>query len=96
MPEKDESAPLVPQLLASSAETFIPAARELGFGEVNLNLGCPSRIVTAKRKGAGLLADLPALDGLLGQIFEVIGEGPPRISVKTRMGSRQRRNSLRC
>ena len=89
LPELGEDVPLVPQLLANSAEAFVPAAKELGrlgFGEVNFNLGCPSRTVTAKRKGSGLLRDPAALDALLDAIFAAIGDGPPRISVKTRMG----------
>lgn len=88
-PELGERAPLVPQLLANSAETFVPAAKELGalgFGEVNFNLGCPSRTVTAKHKGSGLLRDAAALDALLDAVFSAIGDGPPRISVKTRLG----------
>lgn len=89
LPELGERAPLVPQLLANSAESFVPAAKELGalgFAEVNLNLGCPSRTVTAKRKGSGLLRDPAALDNLLDRIFSGLGDGSPRISVKTRLG----------
>ena len=87
LPELEEAAPLVPQLLVNSAEPFLDAARELealGFREANLNLGCPSRTVTAKRKGAGLLADPAALDRLLARVFS--GIGGIRVSVKTRMG----------
>ena len=89
LPELGEAAPLVPQLLANSAESFVSAARELGrlgFGEVNFNLGCPSRTVTAKRKGAGALRDTAALEALLDGIFTALGDGPPRISIKTRLG----------
>ena len=87
LPELSEAVPLVPQLLVNSAEQFSPAAAELaalGFREVNLNLGCPSRTVTAKRKGAGLLRDPEALDRLLDEIFN--RAGGLEISVKTRMG----------
>ena len=87
--ELDADVPLVPQLLANSAEAFVPTARELGalgFREVNFYLGCPSRTVTAKRKGAGLLADPAALDRLLNEIFSALGGDGPRISVKTRLG----------
>ncbi len=89
LPELGAESPLVPQLLANSADNFLPAARELGslgFGEVNFNLGCPSRTVTAKRKGAALLAEPAALNRILDQLFSALGEGPPRISIKTRMG----------
>ena len=58
-PENNRDLPVVPQILTNRAEYFIWAARECesrGYGEVNLNLGCPSGTVTGKKKGAGLLA----------------------------------------
>ena len=56
LPEYNEGVPAVPQLLTKTAADFIWAANllgSLGWGEVNLNLGCPSGTVTAKGKGAG-------------------------------------------
>ena len=55
----------------------------MGYPEVNLNLGCPSGTVTAKGKGSGLLADVPALERLLDGIFE---KPPIPVSIKTRIG----------
>ena len=52
---------VVPQILTKNAEDFSWMAQqcaERGYGEVNLNLGCPSGTVTAKGKGAGMLRDL--------------------------------------
>lgn len=88
-PDLEAGIPLVPQLLVKEAEPFLLTARELrdmGFGEVNLNLGCPSRTVTAKKKGSGVLADPAGLDRLLNDVFEE-AEGLT-ISVKTRLGIR--------
>ena len=62
----------VPQLLCKDAALFLWAAQalgDMGYGEVNLNLGCPSGTVTAKGKGSGLLADVPALERLLDGVF---------------------------
>ena len=76
----------IPQLLTKVPEDFIWAAgqcRDLGYEEVNLNLGCPSGTVTAKGKGSGMLRDLDALDKFLEEIFR---EAPLPISVKTRLG----------
>lgn len=76
----------IPQLLTKNAQDFIWAAQnlaELGFSEVNLNLGCPSGTVVAKGKGAGMLADADALDAFLEQIFKAVSIP---ISVKTRLG----------
>ena len=76
----------VPQVLTKVAEDFIWAAqvcRDRGYEEVNLNVGCPSGTVVAKGKGAGMLADLDALDRFLDAIFS---DAALPISVKTRLG----------
>ena len=56
---------------------------DLGYPQVNLNLGCPSGTVTAKGKGSGMLRDPAVLDRFLEEIFT--GAEIP-ISVKTRIG----------
>ena len=78
--------PVVPQVLTKSVEDFVWLAgvcRDLGYGEINLNLGCPSGTVTAKGKGAGMIRDLDALDRFLDGIFS---RSPLFISIKTRIG----------
>lgn len=77
---------VIPQLLTKCSEDFIWMAqqcRELGYPQVNLNLGCPSGTVTAKGKGSGMLRDPEALDRFLNQIFRA---QPLDISIKTRIG----------
>ena len=86
LPENNPGIRLIPQLLVSRPEPFLHAAaafRELGYREINLNTGCPSGTVFAKHKGAGMLADLPALDAFLDRVFS---ETDLQISIKTRMG----------
>lgn len=86
LPENNDGIELVPQLLTKNAQDFLWAAGELaamGYKCVNLNAGCPSGTVTAKGKGAGMLADPAALDAFLGEIFD---KAPCHISVKTRLG----------
>ena len=76
----------VPQLLTKVPADFLWAAekcKELGYEEVNLNVGCPSGTVTAKGKGSGMLRDLSALDTFLDEIFS---KTTLPISVKTRLG----------
>ena len=76
----------VPQLLTKVSEDFLWLAgvcADLGYEEVNLNIGCPSGTVTAKGKGSGMLRDLPALESFLDDIFE---KAPLPVSVKTRIG----------
>ena len=77
---------LVPQILTKEPADFLWAASavaELGYREVNLNLGCPSGTVVGKGKGSGMLRDPEALDRFLEAIFAA---APIPISVKTRIG----------
>lgn len=85
-PKANEGLNVIPQLIGHNADDFLWAANELkamGYGEVNLNLGCPSGTVTKKKKGAGLLGDLELLQSFLDHIFE---KSPVSISIKTRAG----------
>ena len=88
LPENNPGVTLVPQLLTNQARQFLDGAeilKQMGYREVNLNLGCPSGTVTAKGKGAGLL--LPArreqLEAFLTEIFSACDL---EISIKTRLG----------
>ncbi len=95
LPAACAGVPTVPQLLAGRAEHFLWAAKlmkELGYEEVNLNLGCPSGTVVAKHKGSGMLADVSALDGFLNDIFEGLQGENLKISVKTRIGLEDKDN----
>ena len=85
-PANSENFPAIPQLLTKVPEDFLWATekcRELGYEEVNLNLGCPSGTVTAKGKGSGMLRDLDALDAFLDAVYS---KAVLPISVKTRLG----------
>ena len=76
----------IPQLLTKVPEDFIwmtSVCKDLGYSEVNLNLGCPSGTVTAKGKGSGMLRNLEELDAFLEKVFS---ESQLPISVKTRIG----------
>ena len=77
---------LVPQILTNRAEDFIKAALELkalGYEEVNLNLGCPSKTVVTKGRGSGFLAEREKLRQFLDEIYTRLDM---KISVKTRIG----------
>lgn len=91
LPENNQGMPLVPQVLTNRAEDFLNAAKVLGaygYREINLNLGCPSGTVTAKKKGSGLLLYPDELDAMLGQIFSDpdVAAGNIEVSIKTRVG----------
>ncbi|HAX50836.1 tRNA dihydrouridine synthase [Muricomes intestini] len=86
LPEHNDGMYAVPQILTNSAQDFIRTAHKLqqyGYGEVNLNLGCPSKTVVAKGRGSGFLAFPDKLDAFLEEIFE---HTDMKISIKTRIG----------
>lgn len=87
LPQRNRGITLVPQLLTNRADYLITAAHkleQLGYREVNINLGCPSGTVVAKGKGSGQLADPIALEQFLDEVFN--GLPTLGISVKTRLG----------
>jgi len=76
----------VPQLLGKSVEDMLWAigvCSDLGYDEVNINLGCPSGTVVSKGKGSGMLSDLSALDAFLDAIC---ARAVLPVSLKTRIG----------
>ena len=86
MPENNEGMYAVPQILTKNAEDFIQTAetlQEYGYDEVNLNLGCPSKTVVTKGRGAGFLDRPDELDKFLDEIFR---KCDMKISIKTRLG----------
>ena len=86
VPEHNQGFRAVPQLLSKRAEDCVWAARglaEMGYQEVNLNIGCPSGTVVSKGKGSGMLRNPEELDAFLEEIFSA---SPIPISVKTRLG----------
>jgi len=85
-PEHNERIYLVPQILANNADDFLLASKyikDLGYKEINLNLGCPSGTVVAKKKGAGLLGETDILERMLDKIYSTTDM---KVSIKTRIG----------
>lgn len=86
LPENNIGVNAVPQVMTCKAEDFLWAAeqvREMGYEEVNLNLGCPSGTVSGKGKGSGFLLYPDRLDAFFDKVF---AECCLPVSVKTRLG----------
>ncbi|MFT8348524.1 tRNA dihydrouridine synthase [Clostridium saccharoperbutylacetonicum] len=86
LPENNIGMNLVPQILTNDSEGFIYTTKklqELGYEEVNLNLGCPAGTVVSKNRGSGFLAKREELDIFLDEIFKI---NNMKISIKTRIG----------
>lgn len=89
IPEKNKVPCLVPQILANRADAFVKTAEaiaDLGYQEINLNLGCPSKTVVTKRKGAGFLEFPHQVDEFLEEVCDWTQKNNIRFSVKTRLG----------
>lgn len=86
-PENNKGIPMVPQILTCDALGFIRVVEileDMGYEEINLNLGCPAKLIVSKGKGSGMLADLYSLDKFLHTIFNHPWNA--KITVKTRLG----------
>lgn len=95
LPGNNHVKDLVPQIMTNDADRFheiVQVLQSYGYQEVNLNLGCPSGTVTARKKGAGFLAYPEELDRFLDQIFS---ENEVRISLKTRIGMKDPEEGFR-
>ena len=77
---------LVPQLLACKpcdAVKIVDKIVEMGYREVDINLGCPFSPVTRKHQGAGMLPYVDEVADLFKALSAVAGV---RYSVKMRLG----------
>lgn len=86
LPEHNKDVRLVPQILTNDAALFINTSKKLqqmGYNEVNLNLGCPSKTVVTKLRGSGFLGEPELLRTFFEKIFSHLDL---QISVKTRIG----------
>jgi tRNA-dihydrouridine synthase len=89
LPENNQGIVLIPQILTNNAKDFIYTSKkikQLGYNEINLNLGCPSGTVVSKNRGSGFLSKREELDVFLDEIFS---QSITKISVKTRIGKDQ-------
>ena len=86
LPENNRCGNLKVQLLSCDADAvlnFEKAISEIGYDEINLNLGCPFQAVVKKGRGAGFLKDTEGIERFFDELFE---KTELKISVKTRIG----------
>lgn len=86
LPENNSSLKLKVQILTNIPNAFngfVPKIKEIGYDEINLNIGCPAGTVVGKGRGAGFLRYPDDLDTFLDNIYT---NNDIRISLKTRIG----------
>lgn len=86
LPKNNPHFKLIPQILGNQASSFVQTAKaiqNLGYSEVNLNMGCPFQIVTKKKRGSGFL---PHPDLIRPFLDEVCAQLTMEFSIKVRLG----------
>ena len=94
LPANNRQLVIVPQLLNNTAEGFLALAErleDLGYNQLNWNLGCPAPMVANKGRGSGLL---PRPDAILSLLDAVLPKLNSRLSIKMRLGLHQRQESF--
>ena len=85
-PKFNDVETLTPQILSTDAEEilrFAKQCKQLGYKEINLNMGCPFPRVANKKRGCGLLPYPDMVEAMFKRIFEEIDIN---FSVKCRLG----------
>ena len=85
-PKCNDVETLTPQILSTDAEEilrFAKQCKQLGYNEINLNMGCPFPRVANKKRGCGLLPYPDKVEAMFERVFEEIDI---RFSVKCRLG----------
>lgn len=85
-PKFNDVETLTPQILSTDAEEilrFAKQCKQLGYKEINLNMGCPFPRVANKKRGCGLLPYPDMVEAMLNRVFEKIDIN---FSVKCRLG----------
>ncbi|QXP64410.1 tRNA-dihydrouridine synthase family protein [Polaribacter sp. HaHaR_3_91] len=84
--ENNTELEVIPQIITNDVEEFLFVAkyvRELGYKELNWNLGCPYPMVTKRGMGSGLIANPEKINSILHKIHN---ESDILVSMKMRMG----------
>lgn len=85
-PENNEDIHLIPQIMCNNPGDFIYLAnylKDLGYSEMNWNLGCPHPMITKRGLGSALLKDSEKIRSILETVLPKI---PLKLSIKMRLG----------
>ena len=84
--KNNDTLTVIPQIMTCSADEFlfvVKYVQELGYKELNWNLGCPYPMVTNRGMGSGLIKDPEKIDHILDRVHS---ETDITVSMKMRMG----------
>ncbi len=95
LPENNTDLELIPQIMTKDADEFVFVAKyvqELGYKELNWNLGCPYPMVTKRGMGSGLINDPEKINSILNKVH---AESDIIVSMKMRTGYENSEEILR-
>ncbi|NIC05081.1 tRNA dihydrouridine synthase [Billgrantia bachuensis] len=90
--------PVALQLLGSDPATLAANAEQalrLGAREIDLNFGCPAKLVNRHDGGASLLRDPCRVHAAVAAVYDAVGNEVP-VTAKIRLGFSHRRLALDC
>lgn len=85
-PKANNTRIIIPQILSNHADEIVRFANQcgdMGYTEVNLNLGCPFPRVANKKRGSGMLAYPEMVNEILNHVYSSISIN---MSIKCRIG----------
>lgn len=86
LPENNNKLEVIPQIITNDADEFLFVAKyvqELGYKELNWNLGCPYPMVTKCGMGSGLISDSEKIKNILDKVHS---QSNIVVSMKMRLG----------
>lgn len=86
LPENNSTLEVIPQIITNDADEFLFVAnyvKELGYKELNWNLGCPYPMVTKCGMGSGLISDSEKIRNILDKVHT---KSDIIVSMKMRLG----------
>ena len=86
LPENNTTLEVIPQIITNDAEEFLFVAKyvqQMGYKELNWNLGCPYPMVAKCGMGSGLISNTSQIEHILKRVHN---ETDIIVSMKMRMG----------
>jgi len=86
LPENNADLEVIPQIITNDADEFLFVSKyvqELGYKELNWNLGCPYPMVTKCGMGSGLISNHEKINGILDKVHS---QSDIIVSMKMRLG----------
>lgn len=85
-PENNKNVPVVPQIIFNSSKEFeylTNRVEEMGYKQIDLNMGCPFPLQAKHKRGSGILQH----PGIVEEIIDKVKQHPSiEFSVKMRLG----------